>query len=105
MVAASDGSTLTITAQAPGTATIRVTAQDADGNRVSDAFEVAVAAAREQPERQPADVVPELDPMVARYDTDGSGAIEQYEWEKAKEDYAGGKLTNEEIYAISKARA
>ena len=96
--AASDGSALTITAQAPGTATIRVTAQDAGGSRVTDSFTVTVDA------QQPADV-PEPDSMVARYDTDGSGAIEQDEWVKAKEDYAGGKLTNEEIYAISKARA
>ena len=98
VVAASDGSALTITAQAPGTATIRVTAQDADGNRISDSFVVTVAA------QQPADV-PELDSIVARYDADGSGIIEQDEWKKAKEDYAGGKLTNEDIYAISKARA
>ena len=104
VVAASDGSVLTITAQAPGTATIRVTAQDADGNRATDSFAVTVAAAREQPERQPADV-PELDPMVARYDADGSGAIEQDEWEAAVQDHADGKLTNENIYAISKARA
>ncbi len=98
VVAASDGSVLTITAQAPGTATIRVTAQDADGNRISDSFVVTVDA------RQPAGV-PELDPMVARYDTDGSGAIEQDEWEVAVQDHADGKLTNENIYAISKARA
>ena len=39
---ASDGSKLTLTGVAAGTATITVTAQDSDGNRVSDAFEVAV---------------------------------------------------------------
>ena len=43
--AASDGSTLTLTGVAEGTATITVTAQDSDGNRVSDTFEVSVAKA------------------------------------------------------------
>ena len=100
--ATTDGSSLTVTAQALGVATITVTAQDADGNQVSDTFEVAVAAAQQQPV-QAADT-PELDPIVAQYDTDGSGAIEQDEWVMAKEDYANGKLTNEEIFAISKAR-
>ena len=47
----------------------------------------------------------QLDPIVAQYDTNNSGAIEQDEWVKAKEDYANGKLTNAEIHAISKARA
>ena len=37
-----DQSTLTVAGVAEGTATVTVTAQDADGNRVSDAFEVAV---------------------------------------------------------------
>ena len=97
VVAASDGTALTVTAQAPGTTTIRVTAQDADGNRISDSFVVTV-------DTRPADV-PEPDSIVARYDTDGSGIIEQDEWVAAKEDYAGGKLTNEEIHAISRARA
>ena len=96
--AASDGSALTLTAQAPGTATIRVTAQDADGNRATDTFEVTVAA------QQTADV-PGLEPIVAQYDTDGSGIIEQDEWEVAVEDHANGKLTSEEIFAISKARS
>ena len=96
--AASDGSALTITAQAPGTATIRVTAQDADGNQVTDTFEVTVAAAQQTANTS------ELEPIVAQYDTDGSGAIEQDEWEVAVQDHADGKLTNEEIFAISEAR-
>ncbi len=41
----SDGSKLTLSGVAEGTATITVTAQDADGNRVSDAFEVTVTPA------------------------------------------------------------
>ncbi len=40
---ASDGSKLTVARVAEGAATITVTAQDADGNRVSDAFDVSVA--------------------------------------------------------------
>ena len=98
--AASDGSALTITAQAPGTATITVTAQDTDGNQATDTFEVAVAAAQQQTTS-----ASELEPIVAQYDTDGSGAIEQDEWEVAVQDHANGKLTNEEIFAISKARS
>ena len=94
--AASDGSALTITAQAPGTTTITVTAQDADGNQAADTFEVTVA-------QQTADT-PEPESIVAQYDTDGSGIIEQDEWEIAIQDYTDGKLTNEEIFAISQAR-
>ena len=40
--AASDGSKITLTGVAQGTATVTVTAQDADGNRVSDTFEVSI---------------------------------------------------------------
>ena len=39
---ASDGSSLTVTGVSEGTATVTVTVQDADGNRVSDAFDVSV---------------------------------------------------------------
>ncbi len=42
---ASDGSTLTLAGVAEGTPTITVTAEDADGNRVSNAFEVEVVEA------------------------------------------------------------
>ena len=97
--AASDGSALTLTAQAPGTATITVTAQDTDGNQATDTFEVTVGA-----QQQTADTSG-LEPIVAQYDTDGSGAIEQDEWEVAVEDHANGKLTNKEIFAISQARS
>ena len=52
---ASDGSKLTVAGVAAGTATITVTAQDSDGNRVSDAFEVTVTAPQPQetPNRAP----------------------------------------------------
>ena len=55
--AASDGSRLTLTGVAEGTATVTVTAQDADGNRVSDRFTVAVEAPPPQ-ETAPADGAP-----------------------------------------------
>ena len=41
---ASDGSSLTVAGVSEGTATATVMAQDTDGNRVSDAFDVSVAA-------------------------------------------------------------
>ncbi len=46
--AASDGSQLTVTGVSEGTAAITVTAQDSDGNRVSDAFGVSVVAQQQQ---------------------------------------------------------
>ena len=50
--------TLTVVAAAEGTATITVTAEDADGNRVSDQFDVTVAAA---PVQQPPQETPPVD--------------------------------------------
>ena len=53
LTTASDGSTIvtgfTLTAKDPGTATITVTAQDSDGNSVSDAFNVTVVKANSAP--------------------------------------------------------
>ena len=60
---ASDGSTLTVTGVAEGTATITVTARDADGNRVSDAFDVSVAAQQQQQQQQ--DPPPNQAPTVS----------------------------------------
>ena len=52
---ASGGSRLTVAGVSEGTATMTVTAQDADGNRASDAFEVSVTAPPPQtaPNRAP----------------------------------------------------
>ena len=63
------------------------------------------SSSEDTPEQEttPTEDAPES--IVAQYDTDGSGAIEQDEWSRAVGDYASGKLTNEEIYAISAARA
>ncbi len=49
---ASDGSVLTLAGVAAGTATITVTAQDSDGNTVSDTFDVSVEPAPEEEERE-----------------------------------------------------
>ena len=58
-VSAADGSRVTLTGVAEGTATITVTAQDADGNRVSDEFTVAVEAPSPPPEEKaPSDGTP-----------------------------------------------
>ena len=46
---ATDGSKLTVTGVAEGTAAITVTAQDSDGNSVSDTFDVTVLAANNAP--------------------------------------------------------
>ena len=45
---ASDGSKLTLTGVAAGTAAITVTAEDADGNRAGDQFQVSVVQAQQQ---------------------------------------------------------
>ncbi len=56
-----DGSKLTVAGVAQGSATITVTAQDADGNRVIQDFAVSVTAPRKQePE-------PDLTDVVTRY--------------------------------------
>ena len=49
---ATDGSNLTLNGVAEGTATITVTAQDSDGNTVSDAFAVTVTAAQQEQQHE-----------------------------------------------------
>ena len=56
---ASDGSKLTLTGVAEGTATVTVTARASDGNEVSDDFDVTVAAAR-QPEKDYSDLIAQM---------------------------------------------
>ena len=51
--AASNGSKLTVTGVSEGTAAITVTAQDSDGNAVSDAFGVSVVAQQQQQQGPP----------------------------------------------------
>ena len=58
----SDGSTLTLSGVAQGMATVTVTAQDADGNRVSDAFDVEVATRQRQ---EPTNQAPMVSAAIA----------------------------------------
>ena len=62
---ASDGSKLTLSGVAQGTATITVTAQDSDGNRASDTFDVAVEPEPEQ-DSPPDGETPNRPPTVAQ---------------------------------------
>ena len=93
---ASDGSNLTLTGVAEGTATITVTAQDSDGNRVSDTFDVAVTKAPELEEQTSSDI-------VARYDANGDGSIDVSEYTQAVRDYVAKKITYEEFMEVYKA--
>ena len=62
---ASDGSKLTLAGVAQGTATITVTAQDSDGNRVSDQFSVTVAAPQQQQQQQQLNQAPTVASAIA----------------------------------------
>ena len=64
VILAADQSQLTVAGIAGGTATITVTAQDADGNAVSDAFDVSVVKAPEQQDPPPQET-PNRAPTVA----------------------------------------
>ena len=92
---ASDGSKLTLTGVAEGTATITVTAQDSDGNRVSDTFDVSVTGAPEAEEQT-------LD-IVDRYDANGDGSIDLSEYSQAMRDYLARKITYEDFMEVYKA--
>ena len=58
-----------------------------------------------EPEQEPTQE-PEsnLPAIVQQYDTDGSGVIEQDEWQAAVDDYANYKLTTPEVQAIAAHR-
>ena len=81
--------TLTVTAVAGGTATVTVTAEDADGNRVSDAFEVTVAASQAA-----------LSGIAARHDANGDGAIDGSEYQQVKNDWLSGKISYDEFLEV-----
>ena len=100
VVVESDGSKLTLTGVAEGTATITVTAQDSDGNRVSDAFQVSVTKAVEP---EPPPLNPETSDVVERYDANGDGAIDLSEYSQAARDYAAGKITYAEFLEVIRA--
>ena len=114
----SGGSTLTVTGAAQGEATITVTARDSDGNRVSDAFDVAVTQAVE-PEPTPTPTptpTPEPDPTptptpdssslsgaAARYDANGDGTIDVSEYRQAARDYTARRITYSELLEVIRA--
>ena len=85
VVVSADQSTLTLTGVAEGT----VTAEDADGNRVSDAFEVTVTAPQST-----------LSGIAARYDANGDGAIDGSEYQQVKNDWLAGKITQAEFLEV-----
>ena len=87
---ASDYSRLTLAGVAQGTTTITVTAQDSDGNRASDTFEVEVAKAPEPDSRVPTE---DPRPTVARYDANTDGAIDGSEYQQAKNDWLAAKIS------------
>ncbi len=62
---AADYSSLTVTGVAEGSATITVTAQDADGNRVSHEFDVAVTPPPQQQGQDPANQVPTVSSAIS----------------------------------------
>ena len=71
LTVASDGPTLTLAGVAEGTATITVTAEDSDGNRVSDAFDVTVTAAPPEEDDPPASGGPTVAAPVADFSLEG----------------------------------
>ena len=84
---APDGSALTLSGIAAGTATITVTAEDAGGNRVSDTFDVTVAAPQPQSK---------LTGAAGRYDANNNGVIDVSEYIQARRDYAYGRISDAE---------
>ena len=72
---ASSGSKLTVEGVAEGTATITVTAQDDDGNRVSDTFDVAVVEAAEPPPTNRAPTVASALADVSNLEVDAASQV------------------------------
>ena len=90
MVSVAAGYTsLTVSARSRGTATIRVTAKDAFGNRASDAFKVTVTAPQAN-----------LSGIAARYDANGDGAIDGSEYQQVKHDWLSGRISYEEFLVV-----
>ena len=89
VVVSADQSRLTLTGVAEGAATITVTTQDAVGNRVSNAFEVAVIPPQTM-----------LAGIAARYDANGDGAIDGSEYQQVKNDWFSGRITYAEFLEV-----
>ena len=91
-----------MTAQQAGTATITVTAEDADGNQVSDTFDVTVIARPEPQVEAPAASSGEEQDAVARYDADQDGVISLTEYRAAVANL-GKDVTLDELVRIRQA--
>ena len=63
--------------------------EDADGNRVSDDFDVTVTAPQTT-----------LTAIAARYDANGDGAIDGSEYQQVKKDWLAGKISYDEFLAV-----
>ncbi len=86
---------LTVTAQQAGTATITVTARDADGNQVSDTFDVTVSAPPEVD--VPGSGSEQDQDVVARYDANQERVISLPEYQAAVADVGNGVTVNDLI--------
>ena len=82
---AADYASLTVRAVSAGTAMITVTAEDVDGNRVSDTFAVTVSAPPEVD--APGSASEQEQDVVARYDTNQDGVISLSEYRAAISEY------------------
>ena len=102
---AAEYASLTVRAVSAGTAMITVTAEDADGNRVSDTFAVTVSAppeadapgsaSEQEQDEQEQDV-------VARYDANQDGVISLSEYRAAVSDLGNG-VTVDDLVRIRQA--
>ena len=128
---ASDYSSLTVSGVSSGWATITVVAQDPDGNRAEQVFDVEVTDAAPQKqsvpekqsvpqkqvrqptaptptpepetEEQETETEPEISEAVARYDSNGDGAIDFQEYIRAANDYFDGNITYAEMLEVATA--
>ena len=90
---ASDGSKLTVAGVAEGTATITVTAQDADGNRVSDTFDVTVTAAQQQQQDPPPNQSPTVSSALGDATVVNESGTKEVSLSGAFDDPDGDELT------------
>ena len=90
---ASDGSSLTLTGVAEGTATVTVAARDADGNRVSDAFDVSVVAQQQQQPSEPANEAPTVSASIADATIVSESGSQQVSLSGVFDDADGDSLT------------
>ena len=97
---AADYASLTVRAVSAGTATITVTAEDVDGNQVSDTFDVTVIAPPEAD--APGSGSEQEQDVVARYDANQDGVISLSEYRAAVSDLGNG-VTVDDLVLIRQA--